>query len=321
MERPPSPVFMKLQNEADVPLEMMLGLEEAFRAIADSPTAKKILEKAVSDGVELVYDPALGRDLMAAAGYNPLKNTIFFSDFTDDPLLLATTLVHEARHADQIRSGGLKIDSSYTPASMLKMALAVEADVRAYELKVAFELAVLNDKNGEPRWPDSLDAVLFKLRELPGIEKIVARGVDHPQTLENGQLMAECFKEFYNSAWLREAYEDHMLLMIQSFPAAMTDEKMHTKEASSAEIMKSLINPDAPYVRDNLKEVDLDDDHHASVRPQSVLKLDFLKAVRGQHTNYRKEPGWAFKGTYEADGPMNDPSRPPGIKRPKPPSL
>ncbi len=223
--------------------------------------------------------------------------------------MMAITLCHEARHFNQLKSG-LLINSTYTPASMLKMALASEADARAHQIQVGLELALLKDDKGGDRFESVLNELYVTLKEIPGIADIFDSAVEDPRKLGNGRLMKECFDGFYASGWLRVTYEDVTFAQISFFPESLGSERYHSKTMNSAEIIDKLHNPLYPYLKDNFPADLLDKPYYTAVDPETMDEMRRLRQQRFELTGQTPgKEGWSFSDTYMME--QADPRQPP----------
>lgn len=269
---------------------------------SQSPSGASILRRAQDGGLRVVYRPDLCEQLQAGAGFDHRNNTIFFGDVFDDPLIMAITLCHEARHSIQ-HSGGVAVGSGYAPASMLKMALACEADTRAHQIQVGMELAFLKDGQGQELYPEALNELFVTLKEIPGIDDLFDRAIADPSMLSDGRLMRECFEGFYTSAFLRQAYEQVVLGNISWFPKAFESAAHYTREMTSETLVERLTDPDRPYLKSLPPDL-LDRPFFAAVAPETKETMRRLKLQRGEILGRPENgPGWRFDHVYKIHQP------------------
>lgn len=269
---------------------------------SQSASGRAILQRAADGGLRLTYRPELCEKMQAGAGLDPRDNTVFFGDVFDDPLILAITLCHEARHFNQHRAG-VVVNSTFAPASMLKMALACEADTRAHQIQVGMELAFLKGKDGQELYPEALNELFVTLKEIPAIDDLFDRAIADPAMLADGRLMRECFEGFYAAAWLRQTYEQVVLGNISWFPKAFESAAHYTRDMTSGELLEKLTDPDRPYLKACPPDI-FDQPFFAAVTPETKKTMRKLRLQRGEILGRpEKGPGWRFDHVYASVQP------------------
>lgn len=321
-------ITLPVESRDKIPANIAAAMDGAMEIASQSPMGRAILQAAQDGGLRIVYKPELCDQLQAGAGLDYRNNTIFFGDIFEDPLIFAITLCHEARHFNQLQSGE-KIDSTYTPSSMLKMMMASEADARAYQIQVGLELAFLKDAKGDYRYPETLNELFVTLKEIPAIADLFDKAIENPKMLADGSLMKECFEGFYASGWLRRTYEDHIFSTISYFHEALGSEKFHTKTMDSAQILTGLHNPDYPYLKDNFSSDLLDRPFYTAIDEETAENVRKIRLMRSELTGRPENgSGWSFPNTYKMvqgdpytppNAVLNETPKPPTSK-PKPPS-
>ena len=289
-------IRLSIANAQMMPPVFRQMLEEAFVILSESLTARPFLEKARDEGVPVFY----GRGMPFEGVYNPEKKVLVLGDQVEEAAGLAMTLCHELRHFSQITESGIVISPEYTPMTMLKMTLASEADARAHELQLAFEMSAKKTPVGKEVYPGVLDLTIQRLIELPDIRQIIADGQAHPEKVMNGRLMADAFNAFYPSVRLRYTTEDHLLMTMQSVPEMVESRAQFGKILSSAQILEATAKGAKPYISEHLKGIDLDDCAHASVFEKTAFQLEFMKAARDSRLGAKEEPGWKPEFLYGA---------------------
>ena len=286
--------------------------DDVFYLLAQGDTSRQIVEKAQKLGARIQYDPAFCQMMGAEAAYDPMGQVIYFDGRNKEPLAFAMTLCHELRHFIHGKEKAVQVDSDWAPMSMLKLALAAEADTHAHELQMAFELAARKNPQGQSLFPQALDTAAQRLKEVPDIQAIIDDGRAHPEKIGDGRLMADFFKAFYASCALRYGYEDVTIHSIKMFPNALANPKQYQGALNSDQIKAAIASADRPYILDHLKDVDLDGPFYASVYPTTAQQLAFLKAARDSRIGPNAEPGWKPDFIYSAvrDNPRIVPPQP-----------
>lgn len=275
-------------------------LDEVFGIVSQSDISRTIAKKAQSLGVKLAFDPQFCEMAHCEAMYDPMRDLVAFGDKNRDPLAFAMTLCHELRHFIHAREKSVQVNSDWTPMSMLKLTLASEADTHAHELQMAFELAARKKEDGQSLFPHALVTAEQRLREVPDVQKIIADGTMQPEKVSDGRLMADFFRAFYGSLSLRHAYEDHLINTIKMFPNALFSSRQFQGTLTSADILDAVGSSEKPYIRDHLKNLDLDDAYHSSVYEKTAFQLAFLKSTRDGRIGAKDEPGWKPQYLYGA---------------------
>ncbi len=281
-------IRLTVANSQEMPPRFRDMLEEAFVILSESPTARPFLEKARASDISVFY----GRGLPFEGVYNHEKNAMLLGDKVDDAAGLAMTMCHELRHFSQITASGVAVSWEFTPMTMLKLTLAAEADARAHELQLAFEMAAKKTAGGKEAHPGVLELTTHRLMELPDIRKIVEDGRKDPAKIENGEIMAEAFKNFYASRNLRYATEER-LLELMAMDAGMNRDPDHYKqELSSKEIFNIVAKGGPTYLGKHLQGFDLDGPYCSSVYEKTAWQLEFMKSTRDLYVEPNDGRDW-----------------------------
>ncbi|MCQ2914209.1 MAG: hypothetical protein MJ247_03340 [Alphaproteobacteria bacterium] len=158
-----------------------------------SKTGKTLLEDAKAHDVKFLFSDSLG---CVDGCYKADKNTILINEDRPDEQLL-TTLVHEARHAQQ------KV-FAYEPENSLYSAVAItrakEADATAYQCAAAFEMRGLE-----------LDAYLDFAQLNP---EIMDAYVDYAKDNKD-KALCEAFKHWYDTDVTLQTYDSRVLTCLE----------------------------------------------------------------------------------------------------------
>lgn len=119
-------------NQADQRVQDLID-----RASQYSPIAKKVLSRAVADGITFSMQPGMTQ----VGTYDDNKKSVFLNPNMSDEVLLGT-LVHEARHSSQ----ELYYTSMNTVESAVKLNRATEADAMAVQCAAVFEMRMSDPK-------------------------------------------------------------------------------------------------------------------------------------------------------------------------------
>lgn len=233
---------------------------QALFILSQSDTGRYLLEEAKKDGYTLSTVPPEVTGIRGRAAALPLKRIQLST--TLEPEVAALTLAHECAHILQFRTK-LGNDAHCQFPDGLRMVFAFEADAHAHAGQVAAELALGKGSGWTSHAPMDIFAKDFPLSAT--ITKYLLRM--EPQSLDNGELMAEVFKTFYQTPGLRTQYEAGH---IQNCEAAVTriDKTgfigkfaktllFNKKIPPDALLNKALLHKTRPYVKEHIPDIDL----------------------------------------------------------------
>ncbi len=104
--------------------------------VMETKTGADVLKHMADNNCVLTLQPA---DASTLGFFDPSLNAIVLnSSFSD--ALLASTLVHEGKHAQQVHSSGYSLDFTYDKESMITLGRAMEGDAVMTQTQFAFEL-------------------------------------------------------------------------------------------------------------------------------------------------------------------------------------
>lgn len=276
--------------------------ESALLILSQSGTGRKLIATAAAEGYAVEFDPPV----IGGAG-NLSDETAFGSTDhvsrrinlkgNDDPLALALTLAHEMTHVSQIVRGNAPATiSRHHPQAMLRLMMVMEADARAHEFAVAFELAFKKDNEPEQRllFPQAIDAAVKSIDN-----EMTKRVVTHfrPQfpDVDKEEMMARVFKAFYASPSKRLPYEATVVNSIMQFdannPGDIADETNFTRGVSVDELL-AVADATTPYASRFKKYLDLDDKLMQAVWPETLQRLAKLQEPRRENAITRDERAW-----------------------------
>jgi hypothetical protein len=261
--------------------------EEAIFILSQSATGRRLMQTAIAAdyGVVFVEDPDEN-----LRGYVDWEQKLVFLTRQGDPRLLALTLGHELAHVSQRVQGGADINVIKDhPLHALKKFLAIEADARAYEIRIAIELehpAAGEDPN-RVRFDGLAQMAAGKvdISVMPElVESIVPRLAAGDLTPDRA--MAACFRAFYYDVSLRATYENRVMARIERLdPAILSAPGSFTRRTDSAAFIAALDGHDIAYLQKNRDITDIDDPPLAAVSAQTATRLRFLQDLRGANDN------------------------------------
>lgn len=254
--------------------------EEAVFILSQSETARRLMQTAIESDYGVVFmndpDPNL-------RGYVDNSQRLIFLARTDDPRRLALTLGHELAHVSQKVHSGIEINIIRDhPIDALKTFIAIEADARAYEIKIAIELEFQTaaDKDA-PRFAGMLDLAAAKtdIAALPALcEKIRPQ---LPDDIAHDKVMAACFRAFYYDTALRAVYESKVMTRIeQTAETSMPQEKSFQRRIGNDELIRRLDAHDVAYLAKNHPHTDIGDPRLAAVSEYTAARLIDLQELR-----------------------------------------
>jgi len=263
-------------------------IEEATFILSQSPTARRLADAAKNGAYVIVMmedDPAQN-----LRGYVDHEQRLIFLAKEEDPRLLALTLGHELTHVSQKVNGGIDVNvRSDRPLSAIFKLLAMEADARAHEMRIAAELTY---PAAAPTGQVSF-AGLIDLAAAKSENRFVQALLQHVRpkmedgTLAADKFMAACFKAFYGDTGLRATYENVILRKLAAYDAAVLQDPAHFQNAAApAALAKDIDAHSIAYLEKNKTHVDLSAPLFHAV---SAHTLDILKRAqdirRENHAN------------------------------------
>lgn len=282
------------------------ALAAALLILSQSDTGRRLIETARAQGYAIAIDPpVIGgagsfAEAKAQGSADHVEKRINLKG-TDDPLALALTLAHEMTHISQIAKGGAPaIVSEYHPLAMLRLLLAMEADARAHEFAVAFELAYAKPGDPEQRllFPQAIDAALASI-DNSATHMVVGHfrpqfPGDDMDAMKEG-MMARVFKTFYAAPAMRRAYEATVLHSIATLeannPGELQDNNNFRRGATAAEII-AMVDSDMVYASKAAKFLDLDGGAVLAVWPDALQKFAQLELIRRENPATRNDRPW-----------------------------
>lgn len=252
--------------------------EEAIFILSQSATGRRLMQSAMAADYGIVFMDDPDKNLR---GYVDNEQRLVFLAPASDVRQLALTLGHELAHVSQTVNGGISINVIKDhPLDALKKFMAIEADARAYEIKIALELEYA--ANPAARFAQMLDIAAEKsdIAALPAlVEKIRPQLPDAPAA---DKIMAACFRAFYYDTALRATYENKVLARIEQTAAhAMPDKDSYSRRISDDDLMRRLDAHDIAYLDKNRPHTDIADPRLRAVCPQSAARLQQLQDMRG----------------------------------------
>lgn len=190
----------------DIPLQgtkyEQLRLKNLIDTVAVSPTAKKILEDAKAAG----YTIALQNTKNCYGKCDAVNNVLYLNPSVPDEKL-ATTLVHEARHAQQHTRGTPNNVLQYDVATELKLRRATEADAQAAALQAALEIRAATKDSSILNAFEKSDRNIVSAVAVPPLsasleEVCAAQAVN----------MQAAFKGWFKEKRIIDAYEESYLV-------------------------------------------------------------------------------------------------------------
>ena len=243
-----------------LPEDVREKFTRALFILSQSDTGRYLLEEARKDGYTL--SPVAAdeeRDFRGQA--SPFPRRIRLSTQLD-PDIAALTLAHECAHILQFRHK-LGSDPNARFPDATRLVLAAEADALAHMAQVAAELET--GKGSGARFPGVMAGFA---RDFPLSSTITGYLLKmEPQSLDNGKLMAEVFKTFYQTPNIRSVYENGHIRNCEE--AVAKSEKMGLAGSLARSLFfvrritpqvlldRVLVNKGRPYLKSHAPEVDL----------------------------------------------------------------
>lgn len=110
--------------------------QKLVNLVMETKTGSDVLKHMADNNCVLMLQPADSTEL---GFFTPSLNAIVLNSiFSDD--LLAATLVHEGKHAQQVHSSGYSLDFTYDKESVITLGRAMEGDAVMTQTQFAFEL-------------------------------------------------------------------------------------------------------------------------------------------------------------------------------------
>jgi hypothetical protein len=169
----------------------------------------------------------------------------------------------------------------------MRQLLAQEADARAYEMRVAIELArpAADEPADRISFPAALDAAAESVGNSFGpriVEKIRARVMEGTFRAENAMLAI--FSAFYSSPSLRAHYEATILHgLSQKTPEELQNPQSFQRWMNAEDIIKALDSRGTYLATAPENYIDLDDEQMMSASPATVAKLKALESLRREN--------------------------------------
>lgn len=179
-----------------------LRLKNLIGAVAVSPTAKQILEDAKAAGYALALQSAKN-----CYGKCDAVNKILYLNPALPDEKLATTLVHEARHAHQHTRGTPDSVLQYDVATELKLRRATEADAQAAALQAALEIRAATKDSSVLNAFKKSDGNIVSAVAVPPLSASLEE-VHANQSVN----MQAAFKGWFKEKRIVDAYEENYLL-------------------------------------------------------------------------------------------------------------
>jgi len=258
--------------------------EEALFILAQSATGRRLMQNAIAADVGIVFLDENESD-GATRGYVDWEQKIVFLAREPDPRLLALTLGHELAHVSQFANGGVLLNVIEDhPLHALKKFLAIEADARAYEIKIALELEYPAPAEGNTRirfgGMAQLAAHKTEISTLPDLAARIAPRL-HDGSLSDDRIMAACFRAFYYDINLRATYENILMTRIEKLDdSILRAPQSFGRETDSAAFLARLDGHDTPYMLKNREVTDIADPRLAAVSEKTLARVQHLAALR-----------------------------------------
>ena len=258
--------------------------EEALFILAQSATGRRLMQNAIAADVGIVFlDENESDD--ATRGYVDWEQKIVFLAREPDPRLLALTLGHELAHVSQFANGGVLLNVIEDhPLHALKKFLAIEADARAYEIKIALELEYPAPAEGNTRIRfDGMAQLAAHKTEISSLPDLAARIAPrlHDGSLSDDRIMAACFRAFYYDINLRATYENILMTRIEKLDdGILRAPQSFARETNSAAFLARLDGHDTPYMLKNREVTDIADPRLAAVSEKTLARVQHLAALR-----------------------------------------
>lgn len=258
--------------------------EEALFILAQSATGRRLMQNALAADVGIVFLDE-NESNGATRGYVDWEQKIVFLAREPDPRLLALTLGHELAHVSQFANGGVLLNVIEDhPLHALKKFLAIEADARAYEIKIALELEYPAPAEGNTRIRfDGMAQLAAHKTEISSLPDLAARIAPrlHDGSLSDDRIMAACFRAFYYDINLRATYENILMTRIEKLDdGILRAPQSFARETDSAAFLARLDGHDTPYMLKNREVTDIADPRLAAVSEKTLARVQHLAALR-----------------------------------------
>lgn len=252
--------------------------EEAIFILSQSATGRRLMQTAMAADYGIVFMDDVDKNLR---GYVDTEQKLVFLARTEDPRRLALTLGHELAHVSQAVNSDIKINVIRDhPLDALKKFMAIEADARAYEIKIAIELEFPAAANAV-RFDGLLDLAAHKtdIAALPALADKIRPQL--PEGIAHDKIMAACFRAFYYDINLRATYEGKVMARIEETSnAAMPDKTAYSRRIGDDELMQRLDGHDVLYIDKNRPHTDIADPRLKAVSSYTAARLEDLRDLR-----------------------------------------
>lgn len=292
--------------------------EEAIFILSQSATGRRLMQNAMNAdyGVIFIEDP--DKNLR---GYVDWKHKNIFLAKEPDPRLLALTLGHELAHVSQHVNGGVDINVIEDhPLHALKKFIAIEADARAYEIKIALELEYGDEANpGALRFKNLAQMAAVKT-DIGVMPQMVARIEQRMQegSIMPDRIMAVCFRAFYYDVTLRATYENRLMTRIEGLDKnILSSAQSFSRLTDSSGFIAHLDGHDISYMRKNAALTNLDDPELAAICARTADRLQKIAAQRPVNDN---NPAAAWTAPIYAPPAEEQKPTPKPAPKPKPPA-
>lgn len=252
--------------------------EEAIFILSQSPTGRRLMGTAIAADYGIVFMDDTDKNLR---GYVDTEQKLVFLARAQDPRMLALTLGHELAHVSQAVNTDIKVNVIRDhPLDALKKYMAIEADARAYEIKIAIELEFSAAANAV-HFDGLLDMAAHKtdIGALPALADKIRPQL--PDDIAHDKIMAACFRAFYYDVNLRATYEAKVLSRIeQTSDTAMPDKTAYSRRIGDDELMRRLDGHDVLYIDKNRPHTDIADPRLKAISAYSAARLEDLRDLR-----------------------------------------
>lgn len=287
--------------------------EEAIFILSQSATGRRLMGTAIAADYGIVFMDDADKNLR---GYVDTEQKLVFLARTEDPRRLALTLGHELAHVSQTVNSDIKINVIRDhPLDALKKFMAIEADARAYEIKIAIELEFPAAAN-TLRFDGLLDIAAHKtdIGALPALADKIRPQL--PDGIAHDKIMAACFRAFYYDINLRATYEAKVMSRIeQTSDTAMPDKTAYSRRIGDDELMQRLDGHDVLYIQKNRPHTDIADPRLKAVSTYTAARLEDLRDLRrgaGFDTSDWHAPVYRAEAEAAPKAPAPKPSAPKG---------
>ncbi len=287
--------------------------EEAIFILSQSATGRRLMGTAIAADYGIVFMDDADKNLR---GYVDTEQKLVFLARTEDPRRLALTLGHELAHVSQTVNSDIKINVIRDhPLDALKKFMAIEADARAYEIKIAIELEFPAAAN-VVRFDGLLDIAAHKtdIGALPALVDKIRPQL--PDGIAHDKIMAACFRAFYYDINLRATYEAKVMSRIeQTSDTGMPDKTAYARRIGDDELMQRLDGHDVLYIDKNRPHTDIADPRLKAVSTYTAARLEDLRDLRraaGFDASDWHAPAYRIDTAAPAPAPAPKPSAPKG---------